>query len=80
MGSVPCKMATVLQKDSAPCRNRTHFARLSMPVTSLNHSTIGLYQILEKTVYELSYYLNCFTLLFWVQNCQSQIAQVEYQG
>ena len=34
----------------------------------------------KKTVYEESYYLNCFALLFWVQNCRSQKAQVEYQG
>ena len=34
----------------------------------------------KKTVYESSYYLNCFALLFWLQNCRSQIAQVEYQG
>ena len=34
----------------------------------------------KKTVYGASYYLNCFALLFWLQNCRSQIAQVEYQG
>ena len=34
----------------------------------------------KKMVYDSSYYLNCFALLFLVQNCQSQIAQVEYQG
>ena len=27
-----------------------------------------------------AYYLNCFAVHFRLQNCQSQIAQVEYQG
>ena len=33
-------------RDSAPCRSQTHVSRLSM--TSLNHSTIGSYQLLKK--------------------------------
>ena len=48
-GSVPHKMAAALQKDSAPCGNRTHVSKLS--TTSLNHSTIGSYQLLEKKRY-----------------------------
>ena len=29
-------------------------------------------------LYDSSYYVNCFALQFAVQNCRSQIAQVEY--
>ena len=45
---------------------------ITQPLVQINLS--------KKTVYDSSYYLNCFALLFWVQNCRSQIAQVEYQG
>ena len=45
-GSVPRKMAAARQKDSTPCRSRTHVSRLS--TTSINHSAIGSYQLLKK--------------------------------
>ena len=45
-GSVPRKMATERQKDSAQCSNRTNVTRLS--TTSLNHSAIGSYEFAEK--------------------------------
>ena len=51
------------------------YLRLALTTQPLVHNNCS-----KKTVYESSYYLNCFALLFWVQNCQSQKAQVEYQG
>ena len=51
------------------------YLRLALTTQPLVHNNCS-----KKTVYESSYYLNCFALLFWVQNCRSQIAQVEYQG
>ena len=67
------------------CRTIQHHVRIEpmSPVNlrqALTTQPLVLINCLEKTEYDSSYYLNCFTLLFWVQNCQSQIAQVEYQG
>ena len=62
-GSVPRKMAATLQKDSAPCGNQTHVARLS--TTSLNHSTIGSYRSLEKNGIWLFILLELFCTAFF---------------
>ena len=66
-------------RDSAPSWNQSRVTQLTK--TSLNHWAIDLYRFDEKHGTWLVLSQSCnLKMLFCVQDCRSQIAQLEYQG
>ena len=78
MGSVPRKMALGLESVSVQCTEIIPVSPDSLQLTLTTKPWIRV-NLMKKKVYYLKFFSTC-NLFFCIQDCCSQIAQVEYQG